>query len=65
MTPSDFRDQIDRLGLSTTGAARLLGVEDRSIRRYLDGTRAIPEPVRRLLWAIERDATLADALRAA
>ena len=34
MSPLQFIDAIDRLGLSIAATARLLGVSDRSIRRW-------------------------------
>jgi len=50
MTPTDFREACKRLGLSTGAqAATLLGVTLRAVRHYEAGTRAIPEPVSRLL----------------
>jgi hypothetical protein len=63
MTPTDFRAALARLGQTQAGAARLLGVEARSVRRYASGHRPVPEPVVRLLWACERDAGLVGALR--
>lgn len=52
MTPTDLRAQLARLGLTQTGAARLLGVNPRTVRRWLeDGD--IPPPVVRLLGAME------------
>ena len=65
MTPTDFRAALARLGLTQAGAARLLGVDERTARRWARGERQVPEPVRRLLWACERDAGLASALAAA
>lgn len=62
MTPTDFRAALARLGLTQAGAARLLGVDERTARRWARGERQVPEPVRRLLWACERDAGLASAL---
>ena len=64
MTPTDFRAALARLGLTQAGAARLLGVDERTARRWARGERQVPEPVRRLLWACERDAGLASALAA-
>ena len=53
MTPTALRAQLDRLGLTTGAAARLVGVETRTMQRYLAGDREIPEPVVRLLRIAE------------
>lgn len=42
MTPDELRDTLKRLGLTQTGAARILRVEDRSVRRWISGERPIP-----------------------
>ena len=42
MTPSDFRAALDRLGLTLVGAARVVGVDDRTVRRWANGERAVP-----------------------
>ena len=65
MTSAEFRATLARLGLTPVEAARLLGVDERTARRWARGERQVPEPVRRLLWACERDAGLASALAAA
>lgn len=64
MTASDFRAAIAHLGLSQVGAARLLGVDDRTSRRWALGESGIPEPVRRLLLACERHRELIAELSA-
>jgi hypothetical protein len=43
MTPDQFRASLATLGLSPRGFADALHVEDRTVRRWLDGTRSIPE----------------------
>lgn len=50
-TAADLRAAIADLGLTGRGAARLLGVHERSLRYWIrdDGGREIPETVRRLL----------------
>ena len=65
VTSAEFRATLARLGLKPVEAARLLGVDERTGRRWARGERQVPEPVRRLLWACERDAGLASALAAA
>ena len=54
MTPAEFRAALDRLGQTQAGAARLLGVDARTVRRWACDERAVPEPVRRVLLACER-----------
>lgn len=53
-----LRDTLARLDLTQTEAARLLGVEARTVRRWCEapdapGYRSMPEPVWRLLRLIE------------
>lgn len=45
MTPAEFREALDMLGLSQREAGRLLGVAKTSIHRWLTGRRPIPGPV--------------------
>ena len=47
MTPDEYRQAIDRLGL--IAAARLLGVDARTSRRWASGERDIPPPAVRFL----------------
>jgi hypothetical protein len=49
VTPNQYKSAIDRLGLSQVGAARFLGVDDRTSRRWISGERDVPEPVSRFL----------------
>lgn len=49
MTAKQFQAVIDRLGLSQVGAARLLGADPRTARRWALGERSVPEPVAILL----------------
>lgn len=49
MTPADFRAALDRLELSQSEAARRLGVDPRTVRRWIAGDRRIPGPVVELL----------------
>jgi hypothetical protein len=42
MTPNQFRKALERLGLTQTEAAPLLGVQPRAVRRWLAGDREIP-----------------------
>jgi DNA-binding transcriptional regulator YiaG len=63
MTPAEFRAALDRIGLTQAGAARLLGVDPRTARKWACGERDLPEPARRLLLACERDPALCETLR--
>ena len=49
MTPDQFRTALADLGLSQVGFARLAMVDARTVRRWCDGTRAVPGPVVALL----------------
>src|SRR5262245_60671623 len=50
MTPAQYRDALARLGLTQGAAARLLGVEDRTSRRWArQGTRGAAVILLRLL----------------
>jgi hypothetical protein len=49
VTRGDYTDALERLGLSHANAAKLLGVDSRTSRRYADGTRPIPRTVENLL----------------
>jgi DNA-binding transcriptional regulator YiaG len=49
MTPDQFRAALADLGLSQAGFARLAMVDARTVRRWCDGTRAVPGPVVALL----------------
>lgn len=62
MTSSAIRAQLARLGLSQTGAARLLGVNPRTVRNWCSEPQRgeVPPPVERLLWVLEY---VPDALR--
>lgn len=49
MTAKQYSDAIERLGLTQVGAARFLGVDERTSRRWIAGERPIPEPVAKFL----------------
>jgi DNA-binding transcriptional regulator YiaG len=48
MTPTEFATVIEELGLSQQAAARLLGINERTPRRWMEGV-PIPQPVARFL----------------
>jgi DNA-binding transcriptional regulator YiaG len=54
MTANQYRAAIEKLGLSQRGAARFLGVDERSSRRWALGESAIPEAVAKLLRLMVR-----------
>ena len=45
MTANQFRQALDRLGFSQLGAARLFKSNDRTVRRWAIGERAVPVTV--------------------
>ena len=49
MTPDQFRAALADLGLSQVGFARIALVDARTVRRWCEGSRAIPGPVVALL----------------
>ena len=49
MTPDEYREALARLGLSQVAAARLLGVDERTSRRWAGGERDVPAPAVRFL----------------
>ena len=49
MTAKQYQSAIDRLGLSQVGAARLVGADPRTGRRWALGERPVPQCVAILL----------------
>ena len=49
MTPNQLRNALAQLGLSQRGAARLLDIDERTMRKYVAGDLIIPEM---LVWAL-------------
>lgn len=49
MTADEYRDAIARLELTQVAAARLLGVDGRTSRRWANGERDVPAPAVRFL----------------
>lgn len=65
MTSDQYRAAMAALELSHTAAARLLGVEDRTSRRWADGTRDVfPTAARFLRFLIVRKIKPAQVHRA-
>jgi DNA-binding transcriptional regulator YiaG len=54
MTPDQFRAALADLGLSQADFARLAMVDARTVRRWCDGTRAVPGPVVALLGMMDK-----------
>ena len=49
LTPKQLRVALRRLGLNQVAAAKQLGVDPRTVRRWLAGDRKIPAPIALLL----------------
>lgn len=49
MTPNELRSELARLGISQVAAGRVLGVYERTIRRWAAGKAPIPRAVELLL----------------
>jgi DNA-binding transcriptional regulator YiaG len=49
MTAAEYRETIAQLGLSQVAAARLLGVDARTSRRWANGERDVSQPAARFL----------------
>jgi DNA-binding transcriptional regulator YiaG len=49
VTPDEYSEAIQTLGLSQIAAAKLLGVDGRTSRRWISGERDVPEPAARFL----------------
>jgi DNA-binding transcriptional regulator YiaG len=49
MTPKQYADAIERLGLSQRGAGKFLGVDERTSRKWIAGDTRIPESAAKLL----------------
>jgi DNA-binding transcriptional regulator YiaG len=58
MTAADYRAALDRLGLSQVAAAKVLGVNPRTSRRWALGESGIPVSVGKLLRLIEEEERL-------
>lgn len=49
MLPKEYEAALKTLGLSQVGAARMLGVAERTSRAWVSGFRPVPEPAARFL----------------
>lgn len=52
--PDYLRELIDAAGISQQEAARRLGIDPRTMRRYLSGSRAIPYAAQYCLEALAK-----------
>lgn len=59
MTPDTLRIELTRLGLSQVGAARLLDVDERTVRRWATGEIPVPQAVAMLLPRLTPEEVLA------
>lgn len=57
MTPTQLRKVLAGAGLSQRGAARRLGIDERTMRRYCAGDLPVPRVVELALLAIASDPT--------
>ena len=57
VTPDQFRAALADLQLSQSGFARIAMVDARTVRRWCDGTRAVPGPVVALLRFMRDNST--------
>jgi DNA-binding transcriptional regulator YiaG len=53
MNPHELRELLDRLDLTQTAAARLVGVDPRSVRRWVGDEAPVLEPAARFLLLME------------
>lgn len=58
MTPTEFRAELSRLGLTQTGAARALGIEPRTVRRYASGATPVSRVIELALIGVAVDSFL-------
>jgi len=56
MTPTEFRAALARVGESQRGFARRVGVDERTVRRWIAGIVPIPQWVPLLLGLLEQEA---------
>jgi hypothetical protein len=65
MTARQFTQALEKLDLSQLGAARMLGYDGRTVRRWVAGDGAIPPAVAKLLrLALARRITVEEIERA-
>ncbi len=50
MTPKQYREALDRVGLSQVGAAHFFFVNQRTSRRWASGEQPVPRTIEIILW---------------
>jgi hypothetical protein len=50
LTPDQYRELLDRVGITVTGAADFFGYDDRTVRRWAEGANPIPLSVAFVLY---------------
>jgi hypothetical protein len=64
MTPNQLQRFLDEAGMSQRGAARELGIGERTMRRYVAGELPVPRPIELALRYLQRYPTDLDSLSA-
>jgi transcriptional regulator with XRE-family HTH domain len=59
MTPTEFRQYLHGLGLNQQHVSALVGVQDRTVRRWASGRISVPEDVHEMLIDLDNDVTQA------
>ena len=54
MTPARLQQFLDRWSLTKAGGAKRLGISERALYAYLDGSRTIPMQVAILVTALDK-----------
>jgi hypothetical protein len=65
MSHKEYRDTLKRLNLDNTEAAQVIGVSERTSRRYADGDSDVPAPVAKLLMLIVNHKVSIDTVKRA
>jgi hypothetical protein len=60
--PADLQRVIERQGRTHDATADCVGVDVRTVERWLDGTRTMPEPMRRVFAMADRDPKFLDRM---
>jgi transcriptional regulator with XRE-family HTH domain len=59
LSPARLQKLLDGAGLSQRGAAKALGINERTMRKYVAGESTVPPAIEYALrWVIQRDCTL-------
>lgn len=63
MTGGQLQRLLDRAGLSQRGAAKTLGINERTMRKYVAGDQAIPKVVELAIWCLANHAEVIEVKR--